>query len=278
MKKLTKKELKKIQSIELEILKEFDKICKKNNLRYVLTGGTLIGAIRHNGFIPWDDDIDIAMPRKDYNKFIEIQKKELNHNKYYFQSLETDKHYSSVGAKIRRKNSIYKETLSSLPRQNQGIWIDIFPIDNISNNKVIAFLTFVKVFYYKMMLSYKLKNTPTTDTLSEKVLLGIIKFNSNFISIDKLKKKYFKIIYKINKHETKNIINFGGVYLLKEKVSNKFINNITTHQFEGSIFNIPKNYDEYLTHIYGDYMKLPPKEKRKSNHFIEELKFPNNNE
>ena len=277
MKKLNNKELKKIQAIELDILKSFDKICKKNKLKYVLTGGTLIGAIRHNGFIPWDDDIDIAMPRNDYNKFIKIQKKELNKEKYYFQSIETEEKYSSVGAKIRRKNSVYKETLSSISRENQGIWIDIFPIDNISDNKISAFFTFTKMFYYKMLLSYKLKNNPTTDSLPKKILLSIIKLNSNFYSLKKLKKKYFKLITKTNKKETKNVINFGGVYLLKEKVPREFINNITTHQFEDEKFNIPKNYDEYLTHIYGDYMQLPPKEKRKSNHFIEELKFPNNN-
>lgn len=278
MKKLTNKELKKIQSIELDILKSFDKICKKNKLKYVLTGGTLIGAIRHNGFIPWDDDIDIAMPRNDYNKFIKIQEKELNKEKYYFQSIETEEEYSNIGAKIRRKNSVYKETLSSISRENQGIWIDIFPIDNISDNKILAFFTFTKMFYYKMLLSYKLKNNPTTNSFSKKTLLNIIKLNSNFYSLKRLKKKYFKLITKTNKKETKNVINFGGVYLLKEKVPKEFINNIIAHQFENEKFNIPKNYNNYLTHIYGDYMQLPPKEKRKSNHFIEELKFPNNNE
>ena len=104
MHKLTDKELKKLQKIELDILIEFDKICKKNNLRYVLVGGTLIGAIRHKGFIPWDDDIDVSMPRKDYNKFIKIQEKELNHNKYYFQSMETNDKFGLPFAKLRRKN------------------------------------------------------------------------------------------------------------------------------------------------------------------------------
>ena len=278
MKKLTNKKIRKIQLIELEILKEFDQICKKHNLKYVLVGGTLIGAIRHNGFIPWDDDIDISMPRKDYNKFIKIQEKELNHQKYYFQSIETDEQYGSISAKIRRKKSIYKEKLSSLPTESQGIWIDIFPIDNINDNKLLAHLTYIKMFYYKMMISYKVKNIPSTKKISKKILLNIIKVNSNFYTLKKLKKKYFKMINKLNKKKTKNVVSFGGVYLLKEICPREQIEQTITHQFEDGKFNIPKNYNEYLTHIYGDYMQLPPKEKRKSNHFIEELKFPNNNE
>ena len=136
MKKATKQQLRKVQLIELEILKEFDKICKDNHLRYILVGGTLIGAIRHNGFIPWDDDIDISMPRKDYNKFIKIQKKQLNHQKYYFQCMETENEFGLPFGKIRRKGSIYSETTCPLDEKKQGIWIDIFPIDKIDNNKI----------------------------------------------------------------------------------------------------------------------------------------------
>lgn len=273
MHKLTNKELKKLQKIELELLIEFDRICNKHNLKYVLVGGTLIGAIRHKGFIPWDDDIDISMPRNDYNKFIEIQKKELNHNKYYFQSMETNKNFGLPFGKLRRKDSIYCESTCPIARNEQGIWIDIFPIDKISDNKILAFLDFFKVFYYKSIIAFK-QNFKFASVGFKKLIFDIIKFNSKFYSIDKAKKKYYKIIEKQNKKETNSVINHGGVYLLKEIVNKKFFENITTHEFENHKFNIPKDYDEYLTHIYGDYMTLPPKEKRKSHHLVIEIKFP----
>ena len=189
MHKLTNKELKKLQKIELELLIEFDRICNKHNLKYVLVGGTLIGAIRHKGFIPWDDDIDISMPRNDYNKFIEIQKKELNHNKYYFQSMETNKNFGLPFGKLRRKDSIYCESTCPIARNEQGIWIDIFPIDKISDNKILAFLDFFKVFYYKSIIAFK-QNFKFASVGFKKLIFDIIKFNSKFYSIDKAKKKY----------------------------------------------------------------------------------------
>ena len=275
MKKINNKSLKKIQQIELEMLKEFDKICKKHNLKYILTGGTLLGAIRHNGFIPWDDDIDIAMLRKDYNKFIEIQKKELDSKKYYFQSLETDEEFGLPFGKLRRKNSIYSELTSPLKKEKQGIWIDIFPIDKIEDNKISAFFTFAKVFYYKTIISFKL-NFKFASKGIKKLILNIIKFNSKFYSIERAKKHYNKLIEKSNNKNTNHYINHGGVYLLKEICPKKVFEDLTSHKFEDGNFYITKHYDEYLTNIYGNYMEPPPKEKRVSQHLVEEIKFPKN--
>ena len=273
MHKLTDKELKKLQSIELEILVEFDKICKKHNLKYVLVGGTLIGAIRHNGFIPWDDDIDVSMLREDYNKFVEIQKKELNHDKYYLQSMETNDKFGLPFAKLRRKNSIYCESTNPIDKNEQGIWIDIFPIDKVSNNKILAICDFIKVFYYRNIIAFKLDFKFASKGI-KKLILDIIKFNSKFYNIDKVKKKYYKILEKHNRKNSNRVINHGGVYLLKEITDKKMFTDTIRHEFEKHKFTIPKDYDEYLTQIYGDYMQLPPKEKRVSHHLVEIIKFP----
>ncbi len=273
MRNITKDEIKKLQKIEIEMLIEFDRICKKYNLKYVLAGGSCIGAIRHNGFIPWDDDIDIHMYRKDYKKFIEIQKKELD-NKYYFQSFETDEDFASPFGKIRRKNSIYAEWISNIDKNKQGIWIDIFPCDNISNNEIIMKYYFIKVFILKMMYSNKLGNQSFSDSKIKNFILKLIKWASFFISTNKCKKKLYKNMTKFNNQKTNKIICYGGRYLLREILPNNYIENRILHKFEEYEFYITKNYDNYLSFVYGNYMELPPKEKRCSEHLIAELKFP----
>ncbi len=267
--------LKELQEIEYDILIEFDRICKKHNLKYILTAGTLLGCVRHNGFIPWDDDVDVAMPREDYNKFIEIYEKELDTDKYYFQSLETDDKYGLPLSKLRRKGTIFKEQTNPYPKEEQGVWIDIFPMDKISENKIISFLTYCKVFYYKTIIAHKQHFTFASKGI-KKIIFSIIKFNSLFYSIDYAKKRYFSILNKENKKKTNNIINYGGAYLLKEITPRDIIDDIITHPFEGKQFNIPKDYDSYLTRLYGDYMKLPPEEKRASHHLVEEIKLLKN--
>ena len=122
-------DLRLIQEIELDILLEFDRICKKHGLKYQLYSGTLIGAVRHEGFIPWDDDIDVAMPRADYDKFIEL-KDELADD-YFFQSYETDPQYINRFGKIRKNGTVFMEKLVQELDMHHGIYIDVFPFDNI---------------------------------------------------------------------------------------------------------------------------------------------------
>ena len=133
MRKITLDELKKLQKTEAEILEEFVRICDKYKLNYVLMGGSCLGAVKYDGFIPWDDDIDVGMNRDEYYKFIEIQKEELN-DKYYFESMETDNEYNLIQAKIKKKGTVYAEVGNNLPKEKQGIWIDIFPLDGLPNS------------------------------------------------------------------------------------------------------------------------------------------------
>ena len=126
-------ELKKLQNIEFEILLEFDRICKKHNIMYQLFAGTLLGAIRHRGFIPWDDDIDVCLLRKDYNVFIDVCRTELD-SKYFLQTYETDKHSIWQFAKIRKNNTLFLEDAVSECDIHHGIFIDIFPFDNVFPN------------------------------------------------------------------------------------------------------------------------------------------------
>ena len=274
--KLTNKQLQKMHKIQLEMLEEFDRICTKHNLKYILVGGTLLGAIRHNGFIPWDDDIDISMLREDYNKLIEIQKKELNKKKYYFQSPETDPEiFGNIFAKIRRKNSIYCEKISNTPEDKQGIWIDIFPLDNIPDNNIILKIHFIKVFILKIMYTKKMGNTNYSNSLPKKIILKLIEIYSIFYSKEQCRNKLYKNMNKYNKKNTKRFINYGGRYLLKEALDKKMVNERIKHQFEEGKYYIPKDYNEFLINFYGNnYMQLPPIEKRNQEHIIEKIKFP----
>ena len=109
--------------VELDILNEFDRICRKYNIKYSLDGGTLLGAVRHKGFIPWDDDIDVSMSRENYNKFLEVQKKELKKSKYYVDSMETNDNNFTLYAKMKRKNTTYSDITSNRSIEEQNIWI-----------------------------------------------------------------------------------------------------------------------------------------------------------
>lgn len=119
--------LRQLQKTELSILKRFKQICDKHHLRYYLYGGTLLGAVRHEGFIPWDDDVDVCMPYSDYEIFLNVAKKELGED-YFLQTSESDKHFVAPFAKIRLNNSTFLDSKFAKRHINHGIWIDIFPL------------------------------------------------------------------------------------------------------------------------------------------------------
>ena len=272
MRKITDEELKKLHNVEYEILDEFARICDKHKLNYVLIAGSCLGAIRHNGIIPWDDDIDVAMTRLDYEKFIKIQEKELN-NKYYFESMEVDPDYNLVQGKIKKKNTIYKEEGTSLPDDKLGIWIDIFPLDNVSDNNFKMKLDFYKVFSLKMMISFKLGNDHHSKKRLREFTLKFLKFCSHFINVKKSQKKLYKALTKHKNDKTKRVISYGSQYFFKAVFDNSFTKDRVLHKFGPKEYYISKDYDKFLTQLYGDYMKLPPKEKQHPLHPIEKIKF-----
>ena len=128
-KEYDKETLDKLHQVEMEILDDFVKVCEKHKLRYFLTGGTMLGAVRHSGFIPWDDDVDIGMPREDYDKFIEIGDEALG-DKYQLECFEHNKNYHLPFAKVVKKNTIFDEGFDKL-KYLKGIYIDIIPFENV---------------------------------------------------------------------------------------------------------------------------------------------------
>ncbi len=265
--KLTVPQVKKLQQVELRLFKSFLTICEKEKLRYFLIGGTLIGAVRHKGFIPWDDDIDIGMPRKDYEKFIQVASRYLP-DCYFLQTMKSDRNYPYPFAKIRDNNTLYLEDLLAHQEMHHGIWIDIFPLDycsprnkawyalyRIVNKRVIS--QFQKVthwrnFCWKYLLKIFLPSCKKAKNLRENLM------------------QHYPL-------DTGYIGNLTGRYGLGEIVPSTWFKESAWLEFEGLKISAPIEYHKYLTHIYGDYMQLPPEEKRTSLHAVTEINFNVNN-
>ena len=250
--------LNKLHQVHQEILDEFNRICNKNKLTYFLVGGTYIGAIRHEGFIPWDDDIDVGMPREDYEKFINISKKELN-NKYFLDCFETNPNYFFPYAKIKKNNTIFDEEVLHHLDNHKGIFIDIFPFDNVSKNnfglRMRAILA--KAIADAMACKNKIKKLSSS-------LHPVITFFLLILGKRTLMRWQKKIVTYCKDNNSKYMcdIAFGYGYQ-KELIERYHVIPTRELPFAGKKYSCMKD-DVYLKNIYGDYMQIPPKEKRKT--------------
>lgn len=242
------KELKEIQTIELDILKFIDRVCRANNLTYYLAYGTLIGAVRHKGFIPWDDDIDIIMPRKDYEKIIKIMGKGIGN--YGMVCVETNKNYNYPWGKVYDKRTSLKE-IGKFQIVEYGLWVDIFPIDGLGETKeeALKMTEKIKVNKYRIWTMHVFAKKGIKGRLMN--LIGRKSFNR--LMLHDCKKNNFytsKWVGCVIGDDEKAIIE-GKHYQEKCEL-----------EFEGYKFYAPKEYDKILTMWYGDYMTLPPVEER----------------
>lgn len=230
----------------LDILLEVDRICKKNDIEYWLSDGTCLGAVRHKGFIPWDDDIDIAMMLEDYKKFLRVAPKELKLENYYLHDKSIDIRMTLNSAKVRDRNSILiEESELDNEKYHQGIYIDIFPMGYLKN---INRLTF-KV--YSIITKVKDLNPYAGNNRKQKLILKYL----GLIWIAQKLSKYFFTSRKTDK------IGYRHLYKNIQKIENIFpLNKI---EFEGYKFPCPNNTEAYLKELYGDtYMELPPEKNR----------------
>lgn len=266
---LDSESLRKLQLIELEILVEIERICKKNHINYTITGGTLLGAVRHGGFIPWDDDADVSMLRSEYQRFREACKKDLDISRYYFQDIENTKGYRWGYAKVRRKDSVFlREGQEDMPYE-QGIFVDIFPRDGVPNgvirHKIHVLLCFV---VRKMMWS--VIGRKTAKTRIQRWIYQLL----YMISKDNILQIYRHLVQYSNKEKTKYVrtLTFPLPNQLKG-YERKWYQDYTRVYFEGYEFQVEASYKKWLLQEFGEYTKLPPVEKRKI-HPITEIKFP----
>lgn len=256
MKNIEVDELKRIQ---IDILDFVDEFCKKHNIKYFLTGGTLIGAIRHKGYIPWDDDIDICMLRDDYDRFIDVFHKE-NSPVYKVLSHTIQKGYPYPYAKVSNDKTVLKE--DAIISFEMGVNIDVFPLDTIPTE-----LSLQKNIYKKFNLLYGILQLKRLKYSSKRAFLKNV-----FITVSRLPLKLIPNSYIIKKMH-KNAIRYsyyesplcGDVvwgYGIREITKKEYFKNFLLVDFEGKQYSVPIGFDSFLKGLYGDYMQLPPEEKR----------------
>lgn len=262
-----------IKQFELELLDEFLRICKKYDLQYFLAGGSCLGAVRHGGFIPWDDDIDIGMPREDYDRFCEVAASELD-DRFTLQNYHTEPNCGFVFGKIRRKNTIYSEKYSAHLNMSQGVWIDLFPYDVLPDEENDQKKLYEKIEFWKNLYivrcGYKF---PENGGSSRKVLYRIAKIVSIFFSKSYLINKIDGLRRRFDEGNGCDVIPYGGAHSFEqERLKRATIEDYVPIEFEGRTCNILADYDTYLTDFYGDYMKLPPESERGGFHNMLEFR------
>lgn len=246
-------------------LKEIDRICKENNINYWLDGGTLLGAVRHGGFIPWDDDLDICMPREDYNKFIEVCRTELDTTTYFLQTMDTDRHYHkyTIPCKLRINDTFgmeFYDVVNNIydPFAHNGLFIDIFPFDKYSKNKFIRCLE--RMLCFPFYQAYELSFFPEKYRKNCKY-----RWARRIFSKSKLRFIRDKLLAIMNKRKDGFIYDYGlEAPFFKRLFEEDIIFPLQEIEFESGKFNCPADTHRYLTKFYGDYMQIPSDEEKES--------------
>ena len=271
--------LRKVQLTLLDIAKELKRVCEVLGINYFLDSGTLLGAVRHQGFIPWDDDLDVGMLRKDYNLFLEKAPNILD-NKYFLQSWYSDKDYGLAFAKIRMKDTKYIEEASQYSKAENGFYIDIFPYDTFPDAKHDQKWQGKQYAFLRRCILVKCGYTPwVMNALGAKKILKKmgylpIQFYASLYDRNTLIKRYEEACTRFNGQNTGFLYEQAGSSNYgKWVVSENCLKEFLELKFEDDMFSCPKDYDSYLRSVYGDYMILPPEDKRINRHHILEIRF-----
>lgn len=252
-----------IQEKLLEMMKWFHNLCQEENLIYYAVGGTALGAVRHNGFIPWDDDIDVAMPRKDYDKLRLLAKKYRTTKKYTIEfPLEKDDAMYPF-CKIYDTTTTLVENMRKKPKR--GIYIDVFPLDGIGQTLEESLNNYKKISRRINFLNTRICALRKGRKLYKNLAIVLARAIPEFVISTK------KLIKKINLMEKEYdnceyIVNLFGAWGAKEISKKEWFGEPVICKFEDGEIFIPQNAHEYLSRMYNDYMKLPPEEKRFSHH------------
>lgn len=253
---LVESKMKKIWAVELDLLIEFDRVCKKNNLRYFLIFGTLLGAVRHQGFVPWDDDIDVAMPRMDYERLLKLS--EEFSNPYYLQTIFAKDGSCYSFAKLRNSNTSAVTNKFCYESFNQGIWIDINPLDSYNLETAAEKFSYVKSLGVDLGTYMRRRNPNLNEEDRKRV--------ANYSGRDPM--DTYNLIQEVcRSEENDGYPNLGimvsGYYAYnKQTYLKEWFDDSVMLSFCGYKFPAPSSYNEVLKTTYGDYMKLPPLSKR----------------
>ena len=275
-KNYTDEELSKLRQIQMDIYREIRRICENHGIPFVAIAGTVLGAVRHNGYIPWDDDLDIAMMRCDYTRFLKYAKDEIN-PKFFVQNYYTDPHYGNYFTKIRCNGTLFVQNIDKKDKSHHGIFVDVFPLDRVPDNlkERIKYQKKLMIYYQIYMAKCNRGISGEIDSLKGKTN-QVIRSVLHVLLLSASKEKLFTKIDELcqiyndgNSSTLANAVVFamnGGYFEEADMFPS------VTHTFEGDTVMIPHDADKYLSQTYGDYMLLPPVDKR-VNHRPVQLRF-----
>lgn len=263
---MTQEELRQIGLLQLDILDQVHRICQKHNLVYYMIGGTLLGAVRHKGFIPWDLDIDIAMPREDYDRFKEVCQTEMV-GPYRYMDYQSHRNYIRPHALVVRSDTKIHLKYDRVNPQmfDLGVYIDVFPLDNAPDNekdrechaKKLKRLRWFKDLRIPYCYSYK---------TWRRFIHRSISFLVSWIPLKVINRHQQKLMQKYHTEQTKCICSMASHYSYRRQcMPREIYGTPVLLEFEGRQYYAPREYTQYLIRLYGDYMRLPPPEKRQAN-------------
>ena len=267
MKKLS---LKESQGLQIELMKQIHNVCEINGITYYLIAGSCLGAIRHGGFIPWDDDIDIGMMRSDYEKFIQVFSSSMNEEKYHLQNYRTEPKVHFALSRICIKGTYYYNEKTEKMDINHSAYIDLFPLDNVPDNSISRKIQHYCYYLLKLLIVSRTQKFQKKKSI---IFFSFMRLIAKLFPLNTLHKyrDYIMSLYKNN--QTKCVCSIASKYSHKKQtISRKIYGNPHKVKFEDTYFNVPENTDAYLRQLYGkNYMQLPPVEKRVEPHpiFIE---------
>lgn len=257
---LSAEDLRKLQLIELEMIVEVDRICRKNGIDYSLDGGTLLGAVRHKGFIPWDDDADVIFTRHEYAKFCRACKKELDADRFFLQDYRTDENYRWGYAKLRRKGTEFIRLGQEHMKYRTGVCIDVFVVDHVPDGLLMRRLYYSANFCMRKVLYSELGQTAAESAWMRAVYRMLYKIPKDTVF-------YLRncLAARCNRRKTELVSHLLFQYPTKESkygMPAECFTNYRDIEFEGMQLRAFVDYDRYLTLLYHDYMTPPPVEKR----------------
>jgi len=265
---LDKKALRDLQMIQLELLIEVDRICKKCEINYNIIAGTLLGAVRHGGYIPWDDDADVAFLRPEYEKFREACKMDLDTSRFYFQDHRNTEGYRWGYGKLRRKDTVFlREHQAHMPYE-QGVFIDIFPLDGVPDNYLKRSWHNFHCFCIRKVLWSEVGRIADKNFFMRKWYLLLSKIPRKIIF------EHYQSLVQASNLEKTNMVRILLFPTPNKEYGyyRKWYEESTDIEFEKNFFRGIKDYKEYLSFKFGDFMKLPPIEQRKV-HPVTDLKL-----